>query len=428
MKHVYGLAAVACAVALACAANVGGAEAATMTTLYDFCSQRACGDGALPNSQIIRDASGNFYGMAEKGGQQDERCGNQGCGVIYEMPATGARKKSSPVTVLYRFCKKKNCKDGFSPAGSLVIDVSGNLYGLTSGGGKTGNGTFFKLAPDGTLTTLYSFCRRTGCPDGNDPEGLTYQGAQSGVAYDGVSPLYGAGVSGGAHNNNGVIFKLVPGDSGKWSESVLYSFCSLASCVDGYGPTSVVADATGALYGTTIGGSGTVFKFQGSSLTTLHAFCSQASCADGQEPFGTDTLDGNGNLFGVTESGGSGDLGVLYRIDSTGTFTKLHDFCSADDSCPDGYLPLAAPYIDTDGNLFGTAEAGGAGIGGVVYELSGTNYQVLYSFCVGGNPCPDGASPHNTLVPDGKGNLVSTVISGGVARHGQGGTIFEITP
>jgi uncharacterized repeat protein (TIGR03803 family) len=148
---------------------------------------------------------------------------------------------------------------GATPYGVLIADASGALYGTTLAGGAgsgPGSGTVFKLTPPttagGTWTesVLYSF---TGTTDGANP----YYGA---LIADASGALYGTTVNGGAAGG-GTVFKLTPPTTagGTWTESVLYSFTSTTDGAKPYG--GLIADASGALYGTTPNpGSGTVFK------------------------------------------------------------------------------------------------------------------------------------------------------------------------
>lgn len=91
----------------------------------------------------------------------------KGCGAIMKITPGGN------VTNLYKFCSFAGCTDGWIPTAPLVQTSDGNLYGITlAGGGQCadkfeGCGTVFQLTPNGTLTTLYSFCLGdTPCPDG----------------------------------------------------------------------------------------------------------------------------------------------------------------------------------------------------------------------------------------------------------------------
>jgi hypothetical protein len=123
--------------------------------------------------------------------------------------------------------------DGGFPAAGLIFDTAGNLYG-TAGLGANGNGVVFKLTPkpDGSWSesVLYSFCSLSNCSDGGAP--------LAGLTFDQAGNLYGTTTYGGNSNVGGVAFKLTPNQDGTWSESVLYTFCSLSNCDDGANPHS----------------------------------------------------------------------------------------------------------------------------------------------------------------------------------------------
>src|SRR5262249_25885311 len=151
-----------------------------------------------------------------------------------------------------------NCADGHLPFNQLILDTSGNLYGVTFQGGKSDKGTAFELTKKGKLITLYSFCRKTNCADGSTPSsGLTYDGAQNGTLYDGTSPLFGTTKFGG-NPNAGTIYEL----------------------------TFVAATKPRA-------------------EDVIHVMCRKGGCPDGSDPEGHPTFDSNGNLFGFAASGGT---------------------------------------------------------------------------------------------------------------------------
>ncbi len=431
MRYVHGLAAAILAAGIFCASSV--AHAATLSTIYAFCSQRNCADGIAPIGPLVRDEAGNAYGVTFEGGNTSgPLCQTISCGTIFEIPAS-APKKHGAIKVLYRFCVDTDCSDGARPGAGLIIDVSGNLYGTTEAGGANIGGDVFMLSPDGRLHVLYSFCRKSKCKDGGSSfasaAALTYAGAAAGAPYDGVSPLYGP--TEGGKNNCGAIFKLVP-HAKKSVESLVHSFCSEPDGADGDGPEGVVADPAGDLYGTTDRGgangqdSGVAFKIHGTSLTVLYSFCTLAGCADGQTPSGALALDAQGNLYGVTTKGGVNGGGVLYKLSLDGTYTKLYDFCGQT-NCSDGMTPYTAPYVDSGGNLIGLTGKGGSTGHGTVYKMSGGTYQVLYNFCSRAS-CADGDNPDATLLPDGAGGFLGMTSQGGAGKFGQSGTVFEFTP
>ena len=339
----------------------------TLTTLYRFCVQTSCTDGLGPLAGLIQATDGDFYGTTAGGG-----AGYIGGGTVFKITPTGI------LTTLYSFCSQINCTDGANPVAGLVQAANGDFYGTTSLGGANcppfGCGTIFKITPSGALTTLYSFCSESGCTDGQSPFGGLIQ------ASDG--DLYGTTNGDGTHY--GTIFKITPSGS----LTTLHGFChpyAYPTCTEGTHPSGGLIQATnGDLYGTTEGGGancapagcGTIFKINMSGdLTTLYSFCAQANCADGEAPVVGLVQATDGNLYGTTPRGGINSsfcnvtCGTAFKITPSGAFATLHSFCS-ENNCPDGYLPSAVPVQDTDGNLYGTTEFGGANLYGTVFSLS----------------------------------------------------------
>jgi uncharacterized repeat protein (TIGR03803 family) len=133
--------------------------------------------------------------------------------------------------VLYSFA---GGTDGAYPQSQLIWDSAGNLYGTTTEGGASNNGTIFKLAPAGAETVLYSFA---GSPDGAYPT--------AGVIRDAAGNFYGTTFRGGGGTSTGTVYKLdVNG-----TESLLYSF---AGSFDGASPAgSLLLDPSAtSVYGT----------------------------------------------------------------------------------------------------------------------------------------------------------------------------------
>ena len=303
--------------------------------------------------------------------------------VAFTVIATSSLRAAAKEKVLYAFNGGKGGADSYS---SLIFDSTGNLYGTTQRGGHL------------------SDCDGVGC---------------------------------------GVVFKLTPDSSGKWKETVLYTF---HGGKDGAFPSAgLTLDPAGNLYGTAqlggstsgslcqISGCGVVFKLVPGSGGTwkeivLHSFNGK----DGSAPFAPVIFDTAGNLYGTTASGGnSRGNGVVFQLtpDSKGKWkeTVLHLFTGG----KDGALPFAAVISDTNGNLYGTTEGGGnlsdcAGFGcGVVYQLTPDSNgkwkeTVLHTFAGG----TDGATPFD-LVLDPAGNLYGTTNSGGTQGNG---TAFELSP
>jgi len=208
------------------------------------------------------------------------------------------------------------------PYGGLIQDLKGNLYGTTSFGGTSRFGTIFKLDKAGKLTVLHNCA---GTKDGGAP--------LAGLVHDSKGNLYGT-TSGTGTSSDGKVFKV---------------------------------DATG--------------KF-----TVLHTF---GGAPDGQYPgYGALILDAAGNLYGTTRNGGSGSCqdgcGVIFKVNKTAHETVLYSFTGA----ADGASPYSSMVQDAAGNLYGTTQSGGTGCGGfgcgVVFKLDTSGKEtVLYSFSAG---------------------------------------------
>ena len=287
-------------------------SAGELTTLHTFCSQTDCADGQNPWGGLIQASSGNFYGTTFFGGANRAAgiCYDLGCGTLFEIAPSGK------LTILYNFCSLPNCLDGANPVSSLVQGSNGNFYGVASGGGAADAGTVFEITSAGKLTTLYSFCARISCSDGQQPNGLVQ--ASNGN-------FYGTTVLGGETGyNNGTFFEIT--SVGRFS--TLYSFCAEGVCSDGANPNpGVVQGSSGRFYGTTYCGGlsnscndfsygpGTVFEISPTGkLTTLHSFCSQTNCDDGQGPVAGLVQSTSGKFYGTATFGGADDDGTFFSL------------------------------------------------------------------------------------------------------------------
>ena len=233
----------------------------TLTTLYNFCSQSSCADGASPFAGLVQANNGDFYGTTGGGGGGGGTCplslAPSGCGTVFKITPSGT------LTTLYSFCSQggANCTDGENPQVGLVQATDGSFYGTTYSGGAKNDyltypnlgGTVFKITPSGTLTTLYSFCfQGIPCTDGENPQAALVQGTDGN--------LYGTTYSGGDYEG-GTVFRITAGDT----LTTLYNFCSPSECLNGGGPTAGLVQANnGDFYGTTVFGGtnndGTIFS------------------------------------------------------------------------------------------------------------------------------------------------------------------------
>jgi uncharacterized repeat protein (TIGR03803 family) len=377
------------------------AFAQTESVLYNFCSLTNCADGKEPNRNIVRDSEGNIYGTTMSGGQF-------GQGVLYRVSPSGIE------TVLHDFGSTST--DGQVPYG-LVADAAGNLYGTTQVGGShippfqtVGGGTLFKMTPAGVYSTLYNFAATRADAEYPlagptlDSKGNTYGTTAYGGAYgngtvykigpnghetilhsfnnngvDGYIPstevafdkngnLWGTCTYGG-HRGYGIIFEV----SASGVYSIRLNFGWTVSNA-GYPVAGLTVDTAGNLYGLalsyTLSSLGAVYEVtRDTSGKWIETNLIDFSSSGGNSPEAGVTFDSAGNLYGTTFQGGTLGYGTVYELTPGGELTTLYNFDSTHGSGPNTNL-----LLDSAGNLYGTTPNGGSGNtgngGGVLYEIS----------------------------------------------------------
>ncbi len=335
----------------------------TETVLHRFTGGR---DGAFPHSGVVLDDLGDLYGTTEFGGGLGS-CplggANYYCGTVYRISpqAHGGWNE----TVLMRF---DNARHGGYPVQSLILDRTGNLYGVAGFGkgcGGGGCGMVFELLRQRTVpwkeTIIYEF---------NGSDGADSWGP---LLFDPSGNMYGTTIGGGAANA-GVVFKLAPTKRGQWAETI------------------------------------------------LHTFTPQNH--DGARPNGQLTFDKQGNLYGATQAGGKNTChglgcGVVYELArDSWKETILHDFYGNHFNGIDDDTQGVA--FDLSGNLYGTATGTAHFPGGIfrlVHQRETWVEHLIYKF-------PPGVSPGMaTYGPDGR--LYGASYSGGKYNLGQ---VYRIVP
>ncbi len=363
------------------------AQAQTFAVLHSFKG----GDGSDPEGSLWRDSADNLYGTTVYGG-------SFGFGTVFKLDTSGNE------TLLYSFSGKQ---DGAYPWASVIQDAEGNLYSTTSGGGRGGNGTVFRLDTANKETVLHDFSGRGGASP------------RASLLLDSRGNLYSTTLGGGAYGA-GVVFKLSP----KSRETVPHSF---AEPPDGAYPLSgLVADANNNLYGTTVVGgkfgAGTVFKLdRAGKEKVLYSF---RGGTDGGYPWANLVLDQSGNVYGTASEGGDltcdagSGCGVVFKMDSSGKEEVLYSFAGG----TDGAYPYTGLTMDANGNLYGVTVLGGTSGAGTVFRVdTGRNETVLHNFTGG----TDGGYPISGLIQDVAGNLYGTAQTGGQYGYGN---VFELTP
>ena len=375
----------------------GGSE----QVLHQFQSQQ---EGFRPLSGVLL-LHGKIYGAANQGGKSRDQDGT-----IYELTQTqsGWSRKT-----LHNFT---GGRDGSLPITDLTADNAGNLYGMTTQGGRpacyagSGCGVIFKLTR-GTGGWKESEIHYFDEKDGSYPMGN--------LVWDAAGNLYGTAT--GDISSSGTVFKLSPSGTG-WKLTTIHRFRG----TDGGGPGSLFRDKQGDLYGSTGGGGaygyGTVYRLSPSgknwNLTTLYSF---TGGTDGSLPYGP-VLYKNGTIYGTTLYGGASRVfGTVYQLKSTNGVwheSVLYSFQSGSD----GSYPCCGVVMDSKGNLYGTTE------GDTIFKLtnSGGQWTKSNAWSFDGR---DGSEPGSRLVWDSHGNLYGTTAYGGnYCGDGGCGTVFKFTP
>ncbi|HZZ16264.1 MAG TPA: choice-of-anchor tandem repeat GloVer-containing protein [Candidatus Sulfotelmatobacter sp.] len=418
--------------------NISGVNvacsAAIESEIYSF---DAKADGVGPRANIIQGSDGNFYGTTYAGGTSLSgtvfKITPAGVETVLHSFAGGATDGSFPSAGLIQGSDGNiygtttgggptgegtvfkitpsgfetifvfNGYDGIGPFGALVEGSDGSFYGTTSGGGPNFNGTVFKVTPNGVMTTLHSFTG--GTTDGRNSNASLILGTDGN--------FYGTTPGGGA-NDKGTVFKITSAGV----ETLLYSFGGGTTDAN-YPGSALVQGSDGNFYGTTVGedpsNHGAVYRLTPAGVeTVLYTF---AGGTDGNDPAAALIQGSDGNFYGTTYSGGINNLGTVFKITPAGIKTILHSF--AVDST-DGNYTAASLIQGSDGNFYGTNYSGGASNSGTLFKITPTGTEtVIYSF----NSGPEGQTPMG-LIQGSDGNFYGTTSSGGTSGNG---TVFKIS-
>jgi len=299
--------------------------------------------------------------------------------------------------------------NGWYPRNALIQATNGCFYGTTDRGGDYDRGTFFQMAPDGTITTIASF------DSYNPPDGAIIQGL------DGT--FYGT-TENGASNDRGGIYQID-------LNGTLTDLHSFTHFDPAFGPKAgLFQSSDGSFYGTANSGgysyySGAIFRLTTNQLSFLYYF----DGTNGSKLESPLIEASDGNLYGVAAQalGTNGEgHGSIFRITKEGVFTDLFIF----DGGILGHTPVGPLVQATDGNLYGVTVWGGLSFGrpfGSIFRIS-TNGAFANVAAFNGT---NGAWPVGGLVEGPDGNLYGTTEEGGAYtnQYAEGlGTIYRVTP
>jgi uncharacterized repeat protein (TIGR03803 family) len=341
-----------------------------LTPLFQFTAQTQ--QGGQPVARPILAPDRTLYSTTLNGGSQT--CEIYGCGTLYHVmpPATICHTAlcNWKESIAYEFVNAPN--QGVSPGyGDLLFDLAGDIYGTTASAGN-GAGSVYKLTRSSggwTESTLYVFAAGS---DGSEPESGVIAD-HAGNFYG--TTQYGGGGPCLDGNGCGTVYELSPSGSG-WTEKVLYSFQNGVD--GAYPVGGLALDHSGNLYGTAMQGGansgGTVFTLSPSggnwTFSVLYSFTASGTqaCLYDIGPTGNLVMDNAGNLYGNTCTNGAFGYGAIFKLTNSNgnwTYTSLHDFTNGND----GGWPFGSVTLDSNGNLFGTTIGGGTDQQGTVWKI-----------------------------------------------------------
>lgn len=430
-------------------------QAGTLTTLYSF--QGSQPSGFVLQSPVTLDPTGTFlYGETFEGGLYSAPITSGttpiGNGILFKLAPSPSGGTPWVLTTLFNFNKQ-----GRNPVGGLTLDTNTNsLIGATKYGGiyqtndGHGNGTIFRFNLGTTgpeFTLLHNFWGPAGSDSFSSPIvdpsgnliGATFAG---GIRYNANATSFGhqIGYSSGA----GVVYDLAPPTGASNPYSLLHRFNFDPSSVPAARTTGIepigrlAQDAAGNVYGVTnrggIGIGGTVFRLErktsGWVYQILYRFGSNSP--DGNQPSAGVIVDAAGNVFGTTAYGGasqdSSHVGTVYKLTQKprgGPWveTILHSFGTI---LSDGSQPVAELTM-VNGVLYGTTGQGGSANAGTIFSLTppaAGQTEWAYNILYSFQGGDDGSVPFAPLVADGAGNFYGTTQNGA----GGAGTVFRFTP
>ncbi|HET6228254.1 MAG TPA: choice-of-anchor tandem repeat GloVer-containing protein [Bacteroidia bacterium] len=363
----------------------------TYKKLYDLDDKNS---GSLPEGNLFQASDGKFYGLTNSGGANDY-------GVLFQFdPATNA------------FVKKHDFdgdSTGGNPLGTLIQAKNGKLYGTTASGGTGGVGTIFEFDPlTGIYTKKFDF---NGTSNGARPSPSLVEGDDGN--------LYGTTVYAGA-NSYGVLFQYVIATG---AYNVKFDFDDADNGASSQ--TALTKAQNGNLYGVTeYGGAnneGVIFEFDpvNSKLTKKFDFSNEKELT-GNFPKSQLIQATDGKLYGMSYTGGIGDVGGVFQFDiPSAAFVKQFDFHTSEI----GNTAVSSLMYATDKMLYGITQTGGIKNKGTIfqYDPATGNYIKKFEFIDNAT----GHTPIGGLLQASDGKIYGTTNAGGKLNKG---LLFQFDP
>jgi uncharacterized repeat protein (TIGR03803 family) len=334
-------------------------------------------NGAYPMGTLVADASGNLFGTTQSGGPDR-------IGAVFELVNSGGGSYTLTTLVNFHFTNQgNNTSNGTAPSAGLIIDANGDLFGTTVQGGSNNegqDGTVFEVLKTadgyaGEPVTLFNF------------DGTNGQGPSGSLIADAQGNLFGTTAygAGGAGLGSGTVFELVNNGGGAYTLNTLVKFNDTGTG-ENRPLGDLIADANGDLFGTVakidVSGSGAVFELVNNggsyTFTTIATFPG----ADNGGPTGSLIADAQGNLFGTTLQGGANGDGAVFEIAKTADGYSSTPITLVEFDGTNGIYPRGSLIADAAGNLYGTTSLGGANGQGTVFEITDSGFEVA-CFCRG---------------------------------------------
>lgn len=342
--------------------------------------------GGNPFGTLLQASNGKFYGLTNNGGIA-------GVGVLFEYDL-GTNTYTKKIDLNFAL-------NGGVPHGAPIYASNGKIYGTCVSGGTSNAGVIYEF---NRSSSSYSKVADFNTTNGSAPYGSLVQ-ASNGKLY-GVSSL-------GGLNSAGTLYEF------DYSTNTLTKKVDLSSTI-GSGPLGALINYSGnanKLYGLTKAGGtsglGVIFEYDISTATYTKKF--DFSGIPGSQPSGSLFEAPNAKLYGITQFGGSNSLGVIFEYDpATNTYTKKIDL-----STTTGTQPLGSLTLGADGNLYGMTQAGGTNSVGTVFKYDYVNNVISTMVNLSSTT---GSAPKGSLVKTANNNLYGVTTTGGTNSVG---TLFE---